>query len=51
MSGDSGGPVVTNQFWATGSHTHYQTISNIQYAVYPHVWEMEQATGFIIYTT
>lgn len=50
-SGDSGGPVVNNYYRAAGSHTHYEAIGGVDYAVYSHVWEMEQVTGFIIYTT
>jgi hypothetical protein len=51
QNGDSGGPVVNNYFTAAGSHTHYDTVNGVVYAVYSHVWEMEQVTGFIVYTT
>ncbi len=49
MSGDSGGPVTQLTEEAIGSHTHYVTISGVQYAMYSHVWEMEQASGYSIY--
>jgi hypothetical protein len=52
QNGDSGGPVVNNFFTAAGSHTHYDVDNNgVQFGVYAHVWEMEQVTGFVVYTT
>lgn len=51
LSGDSGGPVVgAANYTAAGSHTHYQTISGVQHAIYSQVAEMEQKTGMTVYT-
>lgn len=48
--GDSGGPVVTaTTNRAAGSHTHFEILSGTTYAVYSHVFEMEQITGQTIY--
>ncbi len=46
MPGDSGGPVTGAANTAVGSHTHFKTISGVQYAIYPHIWEMENITGW-----
>ncbi len=48
--GDSGGPITSFSGTAEGSHTHYQVISNVQYAIFSQVWEMEQASGFMLLT-
>lgn len=49
MSGDSGGPVTAAANTAAGSHTHYEVISGTQYAVYQHIWDMVQITGWPVY--
>lgn len=51
QNGDSGGPVVNNFFRAAGSHTDFEVVGGVECAVYSHVWEMEQVTGFIVYRT
>lgn len=49
QGGDSGGPVTRSETTAAGTHTHWEEIDNVIYAVYSHVWEMEQATGYLVY--
>ena len=45
-AGDSGGPVTSAANTAVGSHTHYKDIGGVRYAVYSHIWEMENLTGW-----
>jgi len=46
-SGDSGGPVTAAANVAVGSHTDY--VSGSGYAVYTHIYDMVQATGWNVY--
>jgi hypothetical protein len=54
MNGDSGGPVVAlngPSTWnmAAGSHTHFQDVGDVRYAIYTHVFEMEEKTGWSVF--
>ncbi|HUQ79421.1 MAG TPA: hypothetical protein VM427_11195 [Patescibacteria group bacterium] len=52
IGGDSGGPVWTTVgSKAAGSHTHYVTINNIEYPVYPHVYWMTQYSAYSVNPT
>jgi hypothetical protein len=58
MAGDSGAPVIRisdGQYGtynvAAGAHTHFQTISGTQWALYTHVGFYKNWTGYEIHTT
>lgn len=55
--GDSGGPVTTGSgspvVWdvAVGLHSDFQVISGTQYAIYSHIAEIKEISGWSVYTT
>lgn len=58
MAGDSGGPVIRRSGGqsgsynvAAGSHTHFQTINSVQWALYTHISYFNTWTGYVVHTT